>query len=95
MQTNEEAAVYVYDLDFFLTVQILGDTSAVLSLGDSTEDITSSPATIRRRSTSSPSPGNLLRDLPELLKDFKENLVDEGTHPQALLVNQIRNLHEK
>ena len=32
VQTNEEATVYVYDLDLFVTVQILGDTPAVLSL---------------------------------------------------------------
>ena len=38
MQTNEEATVYVYDLDLFVTVQILEDTPAVLSLGTLCED---------------------------------------------------------
>ena len=33
VQTNEEAQVYVHDLDLFVTVQIFEDTSAVLSLG--------------------------------------------------------------
>ena len=33
VQTNEEATVYVSDLDLFVTVQILEDTPAVLSLG--------------------------------------------------------------
>ena len=33
MQTNEEATVYVYDLDLFVTVQILEDTPDVISLG--------------------------------------------------------------
>ena len=33
VQTNEEAQVYVYDLDLFVTVQLLEDTPAVLSLG--------------------------------------------------------------
>ena len=33
VQTNEEAQVYVHDLDLFVTVQMLGDTLAVLSLG--------------------------------------------------------------
>ena len=33
VQTNEEAQVYVHDLDLFVTVQILDDTPAVLSLG--------------------------------------------------------------
>ena len=33
VQTNEEAQVYVYDLDLFLTVQLLDETQAVLSLG--------------------------------------------------------------
>ena len=31
VQTNEEAQVYVYDLDLFVTVQLLEDTLAVLS----------------------------------------------------------------
>ena len=38
VQTSEEATVYVYDLDSFLTVQILEDTPAVLSLGKLCED---------------------------------------------------------
>ena len=38
VQTNEEATVKVYDLDLFLTVQILPDTPAVLSLGKLCED---------------------------------------------------------
>ena len=33
VQTNEEAQVYVHHLDLFVTVQILGRTLAVLSLG--------------------------------------------------------------
>ena len=33
VQTNEEAQVYVHDLDLFVTVQWLENTSAVLSLG--------------------------------------------------------------
>ena len=33
VQTNEEAQVYVHDLDIFVTVQILDDTLAVLSFG--------------------------------------------------------------
>ena len=43
---------------------------------------TSSPATIRRRSTSSPvlgdQLGNLLRNSPEWLEDSTEKLVDDG-----------------
>ena len=38
VQTNEEAQVYVYDLDLFVTVQFLGDTLAVLSLGKLCEE---------------------------------------------------------
>ena len=33
MQTNEEATVSVKELDIFLTVKVLEDTPAVLSLG--------------------------------------------------------------
>ena len=33
VQTNEEAQVYVQDLDLFVTVQLLEETPAVLSLG--------------------------------------------------------------
>ena len=33
VQTNEEAQVYVHDLDLFVTVQLLDNTPAVLSLG--------------------------------------------------------------
>ena len=33
VQTREEAQAYVHDLDLFVTVQILDDTPAVLSLG--------------------------------------------------------------
>ena len=32
VQTNENATVYVYDLDSFVTVQILEDTPALLSV---------------------------------------------------------------
>ena len=32
MQTNEEAQVFVHDLELFVTVQLLVDTLAVLSL---------------------------------------------------------------
>ena len=38
VQTNEEAQVYVHDLDLFVTVQILEETLAVLSLGELCED---------------------------------------------------------
>ena len=38
VQTNEEATVYVHDLDLFVTAQILEDTPAVLSLGKLCED---------------------------------------------------------
>ena len=33
VQTNEEAQVYVQDIDLFVTVQLLEETPAVLSLG--------------------------------------------------------------
>ena len=33
VQTNEEAQIYVHDLDLFVTVQLLDATPAVLSLG--------------------------------------------------------------
>ena len=33
VQTHEEATVYVKDLDVFLTMKVLEDTPAVLSLG--------------------------------------------------------------
>ena len=33
VHTNEEAQVYVQDLDLFVTVQLLGETPPVLSLG--------------------------------------------------------------
>ena len=38
MQTNEEAIVYVKELDFFWTVKLFEDTPAVLSLGMLRED---------------------------------------------------------
>ena len=38
VQTNEEATVYVHDLEFFVTVQILEDTPAILSPGKLCED---------------------------------------------------------
>ena len=38
VHTNEEAQVYVYDLDLFVTVQLLEDTPAVLSLGTLCEE---------------------------------------------------------
>ena len=38
VQTNEEAQAYVHDLDLFVTVQILDDTLAVLSLGKLCEE---------------------------------------------------------
>ena len=38
VQTNEEAQVYVHDLDLFVTVQILDDTPAVLSFGKLCKD---------------------------------------------------------
>ena len=38
VQTNQEAQVYVHDLDLFVTVQILNDTLVVLSLGKLCEE---------------------------------------------------------
>ena len=38
VQTHEEATVYVKELEQFLTVKILQDTPAVLSLGKLCED---------------------------------------------------------
>ena len=38
VQTKEEATVYVKELDLFVTVKLLDDTSAVLSLGKPCED---------------------------------------------------------
>ena len=38
LQTNEEAQVYGHDLDLFVTVQLLDDTPAVLSLGKLCEE---------------------------------------------------------
>ena len=38
VQTNEEAQVYFHDLGLFVTVQILEDTPAVLSLGKLCEE---------------------------------------------------------
>ena len=131
MQTNEEATVYVHDIDLFVTVQILEGTPAVLSLGklcedqghsnewtsgqkphlreiteqsketqkttyrslsedyqlvlpvrlqvpllhrygDSNEDSSSSPASIRRRSTSSPVLGDQLIDFEQFAGDSKD-----------------------
>ena len=38
VQTNEEAPVYVHDLDLFVTMQLLEDTPAVWSLGKLCEE---------------------------------------------------------
>ena len=38
VQTNEEAQVYVHDLELFVTVQVLEDTPAVLSFGKLCEE---------------------------------------------------------
>ena len=38
VQTNEEAQVFVHDLDLFMTVQLLDNTTAVLSLGKPCEE---------------------------------------------------------
>ena len=38
VQTNEEATAYVHDLELFVTVHILEDTPAVLSLGKLCEE---------------------------------------------------------
>ena len=38
VQTHEEATVYVKELDLFVTVKLLEDTQAVLSLGKLRED---------------------------------------------------------
>ena len=53
----------VYDLDFFVTVQILEDTPASPTLlpQDTTHDSSSNPATVRRRSTSILALGNQVR----------------------------------
>ena len=37
-QTSDEAQVYVYDLDLFVTVRLLEDTPAVLLLGKLSEE---------------------------------------------------------
>ena len=39
VQTREEATVYVKELDSFVTVMLLGETRAVLSLGKLCEDL--------------------------------------------------------
>ena len=38
VRASEEAQVYVHDLDLFVTVQVLGDTPAVLSSGKLCEE---------------------------------------------------------
>ena len=38
LQTNEEAHVYVHDIDLFVTVQLLEETPAVLSHGKLSEE---------------------------------------------------------
>ena len=38
LHTNEEAQIYVHDLNLFVTVQLLEETPAVLSLGKLCED---------------------------------------------------------
>ena len=38
VHTNEEAQVYVHDLNLFVSVQLLEETPAVLSLGTLCED---------------------------------------------------------
>ena len=38
VQTHEEAQVFVHDLNLIVTVQLLGETLAVLSLGKLCED---------------------------------------------------------
>ena len=38
VQTSEEAQVFVHDLDLFVTVHLLDDTPAVLSLGNLCEE---------------------------------------------------------
>ena len=38
VNTNEKAQVYVHDLNLFVTVQVLAETPAVLSLGKLCED---------------------------------------------------------
>ena len=44
VQINEEAQVYVHDLHIFVTVELLVDTPAVLSLGKLTFTLMSGPA---------------------------------------------------
>ena len=80
----------VYDLDLFVKIQILEDTSASpTSLPqDTTHDSSSNPATVRRRSTSMPALGNQVRtpyryretccEISQrgYFQDFQENLED-------------------
>ena len=49
VHTNEEAQVYAHDLDLFVTVQLLEETIAVLSLGNSakTTDILMSGSAVK------------------------------------------------
>ena len=131
VQTNEEAQVYVHDLDLFVKVQLLEDTPAVLSLGKLCEQngysyewqncqkplltkigkffcktenvvplVVPGLSSISGASSSSTSPpqdssstcsspatqrsdkqatADRLRDLPEWLKEFTENLEDAET----------------
>ena len=77
----------VYDLDFFVTVQILDTPASPTSLPhDTTHDSSSNPATVRRRSTSIPALGKQVRtpyryretccEISQrgYSQDFKENL---------------------
>ena len=51
VQTNEEAQVYVHDLDLYVTMQILDDTPAVLSLAKFVAKNTDTPMDGQRSKT--------------------------------------------
>ena len=77
VQTNEEAQVYVHDLDLFVTVKITrGHASSSVTWKGSAKKMeipTSGPA-LKHHGWGDP-----LRDLPEWLQDFTENLEDTET----------------
>ena len=66
VRTREEATVQVKQLDLLVTVMLLEETPAVLSLEklcEGSEEVQS----------------DLLHDLPDCLQDFRENLGDESS----------------
>ena len=63
VQTNEEAQVYVHDLDLFVTVQLLEDSPAVMSTGKFCEENGySHECTDNLEDTESPVPGRASQD---------------------------------